>query len=106
MTDPRILAAVEAVTTDLLPPVPRPELEDDGYDWMVLLRGSGWFPVPATPDGRPLGSWPYQIVAHHNDPERGLYGIAAYTEGDIHVTGYWDKDARDQDSNTYVEDDD
>ena len=102
-TDPKILAAIEAVATEILPPVPRPGMADDGYDWMAALRGTGWTPIPSAPDGRLLGDWPYQIVAHYDDRERGLYGIAAYTEGDLHITGYWDKAARDEESSTYIE---
>lgn len=99
--DPKILAAIEAVATELLNPIPKPDMADSGYDWMKRLRGTGWEPVPTTRDGRVLGSWPYQIIAHHDDHERGLYGLAVYTEGDLHVQGYWDKTARDQDSDEY-----
>lgn len=101
--DAKIWAAIEAAATDLLAPIPKPDMLDDGYDWMRRLRGSGWEPVSSARDGRPLGSWPYQIVAHHDDHERGLYGLAVYTEGDLHVEGHWDKTARDQESDEYAQ---
>ena len=100
--DPKIKAAIEAAATDLLAPIPKPDMLDDGYDWMKRLRSTDWYPVPSA-HGRTLGSWPYQIVAHCNDYERGLYGLVVYTEGDLHVQGYWDKAARDQESDEYAE---
>ncbi|MFJ7895909.1 hypothetical protein [Streptomyces anthocyanicus] len=57
-------------------------------------------------DGRLLGDWPYQVVAHFNDDERSLYGLAVYTEGDVRVEGFRDRAARNKATKAYVQDDD
>lgn len=95
----------EAVATDLLPGIPEPDLSGNGYDWIEALRGTGWREIAGAADGRLLGDWPHQVVAHHNDPERSLYGLAVYTEGDVHVEGFRDKGARNKATDAYLEDD-
>ncbi|MFE9559089.1 hypothetical protein ACFYMW_39110 [Streptomyces sp. NPDC006692] len=107
MTDlPPAAELAEAAVTDLLPPLPAPDPADNGWGWMAHLAGTGWYPVHGTRDGRTLGNWPYQIVTHHNDPERSLYGLAVYTEGDVSITGYRTKTARDQATDRYLEPED
>lgn len=98
----------EAVAVDLLPPLPDVEMCDSGYDWMERLRvdATGWKEVAGTTEGRLLGDWPYQVVAHFNDDERFLYGLAVYTEGDVSVDGFRDKAARDKATDAYLDEDD
>ncbi|MFF0588441.1 hypothetical protein ACFYWD_20990 [Streptomyces sp. NPDC003781] len=98
----------EAVAVDLLPELPDTETCDSGYDWIERMRseGTGWHEVAGKADGRLLGDWPYQVVAHFNDDERSLYGLALYTEGDVRVEGFRDRAARDKAVNAYVQDDD
>ena len=97
----------EAVATELLPDLPDAETCDNGYDWIERLRieCTGWREIAGTPDGRLLGDWPYQVVAHFNDDERHLYGLAVYTEGDVSVEGFRDKAARNKATDAYLEDD-
>ena len=98
-------AIYEAIATDLLPDLPHVENCDNGYDWIEQLRGTGWHEVAGGSDGRLLGDWPYQVVAHHDDPERELYGLAVYTEGDVSVEGFRTQAARDEAANAYLEED-
>jgi hypothetical protein len=95
----------EAIATDILPDLPEPDLSGDGCDWIEALRGTGWREIAGHPDGRLLGDWPYQVVALHSDPQRELYGLAVYTEGDVHVQGFRDRAARDKATEDYLEDD-
>lgn len=101
-------AIYEAIATELLPDLPDPDLYEsgNGYDWMEQLRGTGWHPVPGSADGRLYDNWPYQVIAHHNDPERELYGLAIYTEGDVSVRGFRTRAARAKAADAYLEDDD
>lgn len=101
-TDPNTIH--QAVATSLLPDLPDPEACDTGYDWIEQLRGTGWHAIAAAAGGRLLGDWPYQVVAHFNDPDRHLYGIGVYTEGDVSVEGFRDKTARDRATDAYLED--
>lgn len=101
MTD--LNAIHEAVATELLPLVPDPADCDNGYDWIERLRGNGWKEIPGLADGRLLGDWPYQVVAHHDDPERGLYGLAVFTEGDVSVEGFRVRERRDEATADYAE---
>jgi hypothetical protein len=98
----------EAVAVDLLPELPDTETCDSGYDWIERIRseGTGWYEVAGTADGRLLGDWPYQVVAHFSDDERSLYGLAVYTEGDVSVEGFRDKAARGKATDGYLEEDD
>ena len=99
----------QAVATDLLPDLPEPDLylSGNGYDWIEQLRLGGWWrEVAGTRDGRLLGDWPYQVVAHYSDDERSLHGLAVYTEGDVSVEGFRTRAARDKATNAYLEDDD
>jgi hypothetical protein len=96
----------QAVAPDLLPDVPTTDMCDDGYDWMERLTGTGWKPLAGDAQGRMLGDWPYQVVAHHDDSDRDLYGLAVYTEGDVSVEGFRDKAARDEATGAYLEDED
>jgi len=105
ITDELAQRLYESVATDLLPDLPAADGCDNGYEWMEELVGTGWAPVAADRTGRLLGDWPYQVVAHHNDPERSLYGLAVYTEGDVSVEGFRDRSARDKATNGYLEDD-
>ncbi|MFE7233922.1 hypothetical protein ACFVAF_25295 [Streptomyces sp. NPDC057596] len=97
-----------AVAIDLLPELPDIEACDNGYDWIERFRfePTGWREVAGTADGRLLGDWPYQVVAHFNDDERSLYGLAVYTEGDVSVEGFRDKAARNKATDAYLEDED
>lgn len=98
----------EAVAVDLLPDLPNSALCDSGYEWMELLHAerTGWREVPGNADGCLFGNWPYQVVAHYDDDERSLYGLAVYTEGDARVEGFRDRAARNKATNAYVQDDD
>ncbi|MFD0264496.1 hypothetical protein ACFRKE_23600 [Kitasatospora indigofera] len=95
---PAVQAATDgeaaADPTALLPALPDPS-GGYGYDWMELVEeaGSGWRVVAGIADGRLLGDWPLYIVAVYRDKERGLYGVASYTEGDIEVSGFTDRPA-------------
>jgi hypothetical protein len=102
----RATALHEAVATDLLPDLPDTEGCDSGYDWIEQLRGTGWREIAGNADGCLFGDWPYQVVAHHNDPDRELYGLAVYTEGDVRIAGFRDKDARSKATDAYLEDED
>lgn len=98
----------EAVAVDLLPELPDTSTCMDGYDWMERVRAerTGWREVAGTADGRMLGNWPYQAVAFYNDDERSLYGLAVYTEGDVHVEGFRNKTARNKAATDYQEGED
>lgn len=99
-------ALYESIATDILPQLPDSELIDDGYDWIEQLAGTGWEPIAAATGGRLLGDWPYQVVAHHNDPERELWGLAVYTEGDVSTEGFRDRAARDKATDAYLAEED
>ena len=103
MTD--LDAIHEAVATELLPDLPDPADCDNGYDWIERLRRTGWKEVVGLDDNRLLGDWPYQVVAHHDDPDRDLYGLAVYTEGDVSVEGFRDRAKRDDATTAYAEED-
>lgn len=105
LTDQQTAAIHEAVADGLLPYPPDPEACDTGYDWIEQLRGTGWREVSGLPDNRLLGDWPYQVAAHHDDPERDLYGLAVYTEGDVSVEGFRDRAKRDDATTAYAEED-
>ncbi|WP_416975625.1 hypothetical protein [Streptomyces sp. 4F14] len=95
----------EAVASDLLPALPDPLDCENGYWWIEKLRGTGWKEVAGLDDGSLLGDWPYQVVAHYADPERELYGLAVYTEGDVSVEGFRTREARDEATRAYAEED-
>ena len=80
--------------TALLPALPDPS-GGYGYDWMEAVEdaANGWRVVAGMKDGRQLGDWPLYIVAVYRDKDRGLYGVASYTEGDIEVSGFTDRPA-------------
>lgn len=86
---------------DLLPDLPDDEWHSgDGYDWIQELRGSGWRVIQAWgAEGWDLGSWPYQIIAHCDRPDAGVYGVVTYTEGDTHVEAFGSREARDATTN-------
>lgn len=95
----------EAVATELLPGLPDPADCDNGYFWMEKLAPYGWTFLAGDTEGRQLGDWPYQVVAHHSDPERELYGLAVYTEGDVSVEGFRSREKRDEATRAYAEED-
>lgn len=104
ITDEMTQRLYESVATDLLPNLPGTKGCDDGYDWIELLVGTGWEPIDGDPSGRLYGDWPYQVVAFHTDDERSLYGLAVYTEGDVTVEGFRDRQARDRAAGAHLED--
>jgi hypothetical protein len=66
-----------------------------GDDWIGVLRRCGWDAVSSWGrDGWDLGSWPQVIVAHHDHP--GCYGLCLYVEGDLDVSAYPTREARDE----------
>lgn len=103
LTDQEAGALHKAVATDLLPPLPDLDLCDGGYDWIVQLRRTGWQEIAGLAVGTLLGDWPYQVVAHHSDPERDLYGLAVFTEGDVSVEGFRSRAERDEATRAYAE---
>ncbi len=65
-----------------------------GYDWIGALR-SGWDAVSSWGrSGWDLGCWPLVIVAHYDRP--GCYGLCLYVEGDLDISAYPTREARDQ----------
>jgi hypothetical protein len=90
--------APDAAVTAGLPTMP--PLADEGYGWMESLTGSGWYPLVGF-QGRMIGDWPYVIVAFHTDRQNDRYGLAAYVEGTVTVTGYADEDARNKAAEAY-----
>jgi hypothetical protein len=67
---------------------------DTGYDWIGALS-HGWYVVPAWGrSGWDLGSWPLVIVAHYD--RANCYGLAVYVEGDLDVSAYPTRQARDE----------
>jgi hypothetical protein len=103
ITDDLAQRLYESVATDLLPDLPTADGCDSGYEWIEELVRTRWAPVAADHTGRLLGDWPYQVVAHHNDDDRSLYGLAVYTEGDVSVEGFRDKAARDKATDAYLD---
>jgi hypothetical protein len=91
--------------TALLPDLPGTDRCDTGYDWIVLLTGTGWREVAGIGD-QLLGDWPYQVVAFYDDPEMGVYGIAVYTEGDVWAEAFTDRWDRHKAALCYADRDD
>jgi hypothetical protein len=98
------ILSIEAATA-LLPELPNPALCDSGYDWIELLTGTGWRELAGI-DGRLVGDWPYQVVAVYDDTELGVFGLAAYTEGDVSVEAFTDRWKRHAAITTYFENED
>ncbi len=87
------------MTTSSPTPQDLPALPDNvwysGYDWIGALRRCGWHAVCSWGrDGWDLGCWPQVIVAHHDRP--GCYGLCLYVEGDLDLSAYPTREARDQ----------
>lgn len=79
----------------VLPTCPEDDHTGDGYDWARELP-AGWKAVYSWgSEGWELGSPPYQIVAHFDDVLDVVYGLAHYIEGDVTVTAYGSREARD-----------
>jgi hypothetical protein len=86
---------------DDLPALPY-TLWNSGYDWIGALAG-GWYAVPSWGrSGWDLGAWPLVIIAHYDHPASGCYGLAVYVEGDLDVTAYPTREARDQATNPHA----
>ncbi len=88
--------------TRLLPRLPENEWGpiDDGYDWTERLPETGWYAVGAWgKQGWPLGSWPYQIVAHFDLDRLALFGLVAFVEGDVDVEAFASREERDAATN-------
>ncbi|MGW1976718.1 hypothetical protein [Streptomyces sp. NPDC001889] len=84
----------EEFPADALPSVPQDDHTGDGYTWMHDLP-PGWKAVGVWgADGWDLGVWPYQVIAHYNVLDV-LWGLAHYIEGDVFVTAYGSREARD-----------
>ncbi|MEU6331461.1 hypothetical protein ABZ851_29920 [Streptomyces sp. NPDC047049] len=81
---------------DVLPYYPVDDHSGDGYHWMRELP-VGWEAVGVWgSEGWDLGAWPYQVVAHYDCPLDLTYGLAHYIEGDVTVTAYGSRAARDR----------
>ncbi|RLU81091.1 hypothetical protein CTZ27_33145 [Streptomyces griseocarneus] len=94
-------ASPAAPMVGLLPRLPEEEWGSmDGYDWIDELPSTGWYAVGVWgKDGWPLGSWPYQIVAHFDMEDLDLFGVATFTEGDTHVQAFASREERDAATN-------
>ncbi len=69
---------------------------NSGYEWIGALCG-GWYVVPTWGrSGWDLGAWPLVIIAHYDNPARPCFGLAVYVEGDLDVTAYPTRQARDE----------
>ncbi|MFK0047742.1 hypothetical protein ACIQU4_27375 [Streptomyces sp. NPDC090741] len=80
---------------EALPDYPEDFYEGDGFDWIRQLP-IGWKHVPQWgADGWDLGAYPYIVVAHYDCPLDVLYGVATFTEGDVTVSAWGSREARD-----------
>lgn len=78
-----------------LPTCPEEDHTGDGYDWANELP-TGWCAVYSWgTEGWELGNPPYEVVAHFDDILDVTYGLARYVEGDVFVTAYGSREARD-----------
>ncbi|WP_217226080.1 hypothetical protein [Streptomyces anulatus] len=78
-----------------LPVRPEEDHAGDGYDWASELP-PGWRPVYSWgTEGWELGEPPYQVIAHFDDTLGAPHGLARYVEGDVFVTAYRSREARD-----------
>lgn len=79
----------------VLPTCPEEDHTGDGYDWARELP-VGWKAVYSWgTEGWELGEPPYQVVAHFDHILDVTYGLARYVEGDVFVTAYGSREARD-----------
>ncbi|MGW1071540.1 hypothetical protein [Streptomyces sp. NPDC002537] len=94
-------ATPAAPMAELLPSLPEDEWGSiDGYDWIGRLPATGWYAVGVWgKDGWPLGSWPYQIVAHFDMEPLSLFGLATYVEDDVDVQAFASREERDAATN-------
>ena len=64
---------------------------NDGWDWMDLINGHGWYAVNSWgSEGWDMGQWPYVIIAATRtaDAAGELFGVASYCEGDVSTSYY------------------
>ncbi|WP_331733275.1 hypothetical protein OG948_60535 (plasmid) [Embleya sp. NBC_00888] len=76
--------------------IPEDFHEGDGREWEKHIRPL-WYVVPNWGmDGWDLGSHPNSVVAHYDDILLGThFGLAVYTEGDVQVSAFQGRHARD-----------